>query len=108
MKIGNIEGTKQEFIDIFKLLNIDENKYIRKKRIGIVNTFKKYIRNLINMIKYPENKIINSYIPYIDDNNKIYIIEDDKVEEFLELMNKPMITKEFYEKCKKANNKFKD
>lgn len=40
--------------------------------------------------------------------NKVYMVRDDKVEEFLELMKEPMITKSFLKKCKKANDKIKE
>jgi hypothetical protein len=34
---------------------------------AMIKIFKKYFAHIINMIKYPNNKIINSYIPWIDD-----------------------------------------
>jgi hypothetical protein len=38
----------------------------------------------------------------------VFIVKEDKVNQFLDIIKKPMISKSFLKKCKKANDKFKD
>jgi hypothetical protein len=185
MRIGNVKGTKKEFEKLFKLLGLDESKYLPKQNGFIIAIKQIYIRCFVNPIKYKNNILVNSYIPEFDDYINIHknktgltkekkeilrkamgaassetihlndirdeykdcdsplttvnskseidrskvtkltnekkklfksmigkysssMVRDDKIEEFLELIKKPMITKSFFRKCKRANDKIKE